>query len=90
MRFRSRNRNSDQFAVEAAIDADVDQSGAFLADLYLADFIDTTVTDSTDATPTTSPTRLRDTSGGTAPPNQIAKRVFKKRGGGGGGGGPQT
>ncbi len=38
----------DQFALEAAIDADVDQFRAFLAELEPADFIDTTATDSDD------------------------------------------
>ncbi len=39
---------ADQFALEAAIDADVDQFRAFLAELEPADFIDTTATDSDD------------------------------------------
>ena len=44
---------ADQFALEAAIDADVDQFRAFLAELEPDDFIDTTATDTT-ATDTTA------------------------------------
>ena len=54
----------DQFALEAAIDADVDQFRAFLAELDPADFIDTTATDAAATDPDDdTPPRLRDTSG---------------------------
>lgn len=48
----------DQFALEAAIDADVDQFRAFLAELDPADFIDTTATDTTATDPDDEPDPL--------------------------------
>ena len=52
---------TDQFALEASIDAEVDQFRAFLDELDPTDFIDTTATDRTD-TPAIEPT-----AGDTAP-----------------------